>query len=97
HDVDLNQLVQQIVELTRARWSDQPQRRGIMVELKTVLASGLPEIRGADSEIRDALTNLIFNAVDAMPQGGTIEVRTSAREIGAPQGGSEHWVQLEVA
>ena len=36
----------------------------------------LPEIMGAESEIRDALTNLIFNAVDAMPNGGTLTVRT---------------------
>ena len=48
--------------------------RGIMIELKPELASELPEIRGADNEIRDALTNLIFNAVDAMPDGGVIEV-----------------------
>ncbi|MEA3196081.1 MAG: hypothetical protein QOF32_133 [Gammaproteobacteria bacterium] len=76
-EVELNRLVQQVVELTRARWSDQPQRRGIMIELKTTLAPGLLDVRGADNEIRDALTNLIFNAVDAMPDGGVIEVRTS--------------------
>jgi signal transduction histidine kinase len=96
-DVELNQLVQQIVELTRARWNDLPQRRGIMVELKCVLASGLPEIRGVDSEIRDALTNLIFNAVDAMPKGGMIEVRTSTCEIDTEDSGSEHRVRLEVS
>ena len=39
----------------------------------------LPVIRGAEDEIRDALTNLIFNAVDAMPSGGTLTVRTRAR------------------
>jgi signal transduction histidine kinase len=75
-DVDLNELVRHVVQLTRARWSDQPQRRGIMIELKTHLTPDLPDIRGTESEIRDALTNLIFNAVDAMPQGGTVEVRT---------------------
>jgi len=86
-DVGLNKLVQQVVELTRARWSDQPQRRGIMIELKPRLASELPDIRGADNEIRDALTNLVFNAVDAMPDGGIIEVRTSVRSV-ATQGGT---------
>jgi signal transduction histidine kinase len=76
-DVDLNLLVQQVIDLTRARWSDQPQRRGVMVELKSDLAADLPHVRGVDHEIRDALTNLIFNAVDAMPHGGVIRVRTS--------------------
>ena len=75
-DVDLNELVRHVVQLTRARWSDQPQRRGIMIDLKTHLTPDLPDIRGTESEIRDALTNLIFNAVDAMPQGGTVAVRT---------------------
>jgi DNA-binding response OmpR family regulator/anti-sigma regulatory factor (Ser/Thr protein kinase) len=75
-DVEPNALVQQVIDLTRARWSDQPQRRGIMIELKSELAADLPNIRGVDHEIRDALTNLIFNAVDAMPKGGKIEVRT---------------------
>jgi DNA-binding response OmpR family regulator/anti-sigma regulatory factor (Ser/Thr protein kinase) len=79
-NVDLNRLVQQVVDLTRARWNDQPQRRGIMIDLKTELAPSLPSVRGAESEIRDALTNLIFNAVDALPQGGSIRVRTSVSE-----------------
>jgi signal transduction histidine kinase/CheY-like chemotaxis protein len=75
-DVELKPLVQQVIDLTRARWNDLAQQRGIMIELKAVLADDLPTIRGAENEIRDALTNLIFNAVDALPQGGTIEVRT---------------------
>jgi signal transduction histidine kinase/ActR/RegA family two-component response regulator len=74
--VDLNRAVRQVVELTRPRWSDLPQQRGIMVDLRTELSDSLPEIMGAEHEIRDALTNLIFNAVDAMPTGGTLAVRT---------------------
>jgi CheY-like chemotaxis protein len=66
-----------VIDLTRARWSDQPQRRGVMIELKSELASDLPKIRGIEHEMRDALTNLIFNAVDAMPRGGAIGVRTT--------------------
>jgi DNA-binding response OmpR family regulator len=76
-DVGLNLLVQQVIDLTRARWSDLPQQRGVMIELKADLASDLPNVRGVDHEIRDALTNLIFNAVDAMPLGGVIEIRTN--------------------
>jgi signal transduction histidine kinase/ActR/RegA family two-component response regulator/uncharacterized membrane protein affecting hemolysin expression len=74
--VEINRAVQQVVELTRPRWSDLPQARGAMVDLQTNLADSIPEIMGAEHEIRDALTNLIFNAVDAMPNGGTLAVRT---------------------
>jgi signal transduction histidine kinase/ActR/RegA family two-component response regulator len=75
--IHINRSVQQIIELTRARWSDVAQQRGIMIELRTELADDLPELIGAESEVRDALTNLIFNAVDAMPNGGILTLRTS--------------------
>jgi signal transduction histidine kinase/ActR/RegA family two-component response regulator len=75
--IRINRAVQQIIELTRARWSDVAQQRGIMIELRTELTDDLPELIGAESEVRDALTNLIFNAVDAMPNGGILTIRTS--------------------
>jgi len=71
-----NHLVQQVVNLTRARWSDMPQQRGVVIQMRTELAPALPLIMGVESEIREALTNLIFNAVDAMPDGGIVTVRT---------------------
>jgi signal transduction histidine kinase/ActR/RegA family two-component response regulator len=82
--VDLNRAIRQVVELTRPRWSDLPQQRGVMVDLKTDLDEALPDIMGAEHEIRDALTNLIFNAVDAMPSGGRLTVRT--RQSGSADG-----------
>ncbi|MGH8205770.1 MAG: hybrid sensor histidine kinase/response regulator, partial [Steroidobacteraceae bacterium] len=80
--VELNRAIQQVVELTRPRWSDLPQQRGAMVDLRTELAAVLPDIMGAEHEIRDALTNLIFNAVDAMPNGGTLVLRTRVMHKG---------------
>jgi PAS domain S-box-containing protein len=74
--VDMNSLVPQVVDLTRARWRDMAQQRGIAIEMHTELAPDLPAIMGADNEIREALTNLIFNAVDAMPNGGPLRLRT---------------------
>ena len=74
--VDMNLLVQQVVDLTRARWSDMVQQRGVVVEVHTDLLADLPAIMGADNELRDALTNLVFNAVDAMPNGGTLLLRS---------------------
>jgi len=94
-DVALNPLVQQAVELTRARWNDLARQRGVHIELKAELAIDLVTIRGAENEIRDALTNLIFNAVDALPQGGGIEVRTRMGTTPLA-GGIEPCVMLEV-
>jgi CheY-like chemotaxis protein len=80
--VSLNDLVQQVVELTRARWSDIPHQRGVVIDVKTDLAPNLPLVMGVESEIRDALTNLVFNAVDAMPEGGALRMRTRAGDLG---------------
>jgi signal transduction histidine kinase/ActR/RegA family two-component response regulator len=78
--VDLNTLVQQVVDLTRARWSDIPQQRGIVINLELALGQDLPPVAGIESEIREALINLVFNAVDAMPEGGKLTIRTKASE-----------------
>ena len=94
--VDVNSLVRQAVELTRARWSDMPQQRGVVVNLKTDLAEALPAVPGLASEIREALINLIFNAVDAMPDGGTVMLRTYVAAARRPAGTSEQFVCLDV-
>jgi PAS domain S-box-containing protein len=74
--VNLNEIVQQVVDLTRARWRDMSQQAGVVIQAVTELAENLPSILGIESEIREAVANLIFNAVDAMPAGGTLTLRT---------------------
>ncbi len=76
--VQLNTLVMQLRDLTRARWETIPQQRGIVIEFTAELAERLPPVLGVENEIREALINLIFNAVDAMPTGGGILIRTLA-------------------
>jgi len=76
--VDLNKVLQQVMELTRASWSDTPQERGILIRVNPEFAQPLPRVLGAESEIRDALTNLVLNAVDAMPKGGTLTLRSKS-------------------
>ena len=82
---DVNALLGQVADLTRARWSDMPQERGIVIHLKADLTAKLPHIKGAEHEIRDALTNLVFNAVDAMPEGGTLTLRTKVDSAGGTE------------
>lgn len=75
--VNLPQICEQSMDLTKARWHDVPQRIGISIEFKLQHAEGLPDIHASESELREALTNLILNAVDAMPHGGVITLSTS--------------------
>lgn len=74
--IDLDKVIRGVLELTQARWRDVPQERGAVIELHTDLVSPPAAIMGAENEVRDALTNLIFNAADAMPDGGTLTLRT---------------------
>jgi len=76
--IELDRVVRGVLELTQARWRDLPQERGAVIELKTDFVRPPAVIMGAENEIRDALTNLIFNAADAMPDGGTLTVRTKS-------------------
>jgi PAS domain S-box-containing protein len=76
--VKLNELVRQVIDLTRARWSDMALQRGAVINVETQLATDLPPVQGVESEIREALINLVFNAIDAMPEGGTLTLHTSA-------------------
>ena len=73
--VDANALVEEAVALTRPRWKDEPQRQGLTIQVVTDLTP-VPRVSGNPGELREVLTNLIFNAADAMPTGGMITIRT---------------------
>lgn len=74
----VSDLVEEVTVLTRACWQDLAQERGAEIVLKTEIAPGLPPIAGIVSEVAEALINLVFNAVDAMPDGGTLTIRAYA-------------------
>ncbi len=73
--IDLKQLVEQTMLLTQPRWQDQAQAGGAQITVQLDLRP-VPPVLGIETELREALMNLIFNAVDAMPAGGTLTLRT---------------------
>ena len=78
--VDLNEVIEESVSLTQPKWKTQALESGRTISLELDLEK-LPAISGNSAELREATTNLIFNAVDAMPKGGTVTLR-SRREAG---------------
>jgi GAF domain-containing protein/ActR/RegA family two-component response regulator len=74
--VDLNGLIQEALQLTRSRWENEAQAKGIRIQV-VFEPVPLPKIPGRSSEIREVVANLILNAVDALPSGGSIVIRTS--------------------
>jgi signal transduction histidine kinase/CheY-like chemotaxis protein len=72
---DLNAAVQDAIEFTRLRWQDEAQVKGAPIDVAFEQGSP-PAISGRSAEIREVMTNLILNAVDALPAGGRIAVRT---------------------
>ena len=73
--VDLNRNIQEMVELSRPRWRDETEAKGVTVEMVTDFGV-VPEVRANDGELSEVTLNLIINAVDAMPEGGTVTVST---------------------
>ena len=74
--VDLNEIIRGALEVTETRWRDDAQGKGLVIEVETSLAP-LSPIAGDAVELREVLTNLILNAVDAMPEGGRLAITSS--------------------
>lgn len=83
--IDLAEVVRESLEITRPRWKDELERHGRVIDVRAALPT-LPRILGYAPEVREALTNVILNAVDAMPSGGTLSF--TARTAGETEAGS---------
>jgi PAS domain S-box-containing protein len=77
--VEVNSIIRDSIEITKPKWKDETQRRGDHIEIVTSLKE-VPPVSGNTAELREVMTNMIFNAVEAMPKGGKIEIRTFQKE-----------------
>jgi PAS domain S-box-containing protein len=73
--VTINELLDNALEFTRVRWKNDAESKGIKIRIKKELSTLIP-ILGSPSELREVFTNLINNALDAMPEGGEIRVKS---------------------
>jgi signal transduction histidine kinase/CheY-like chemotaxis protein len=106
--LDLADVVADSLEITRPRWRDEIQRQGRFIDIQFRLGD-IPPIMGHAPEVREILINLILNAVDAMPQGGTLTFtaasvpapsdrpKDGAAEAQLPLTEDPAWVELHVA
>lgn len=77
--LDLSALIEGCLTLTRPYWYNEPRRQGIAIELERDLHV-TPPVSGVATELREVFVNLILNAVQAMPEGGRLTLRTGYDE-----------------
>jgi CheY-like chemotaxis protein len=65
--------------MTQSRWQEEPLSRGVTIEVHSTL-DPVPRILGDAPGLREVFTNLILNAVDAMPEGGALMVSTAVAD-----------------
>src|SRR5215213_5756010 len=73
--IDVDQLMLEVAEITRPRWKDSAEARNVHIKLVRQIGSNAA-IMGDAGELREVLVNMVFNAVDAMPEGGTLTLST---------------------
>jgi len=77
--VDVNAIIRDSMEMTKPKWKDESQSRGIRIEMVSNFEE-IPSVPGNASELREVITNMIFNAIEAMPEGGKVELQTFRKE-----------------
>jgi PAS domain S-box-containing protein len=73
--LDLNQVVRDTLAITRPRWEEKKVKSGLPLQLELDLGS-VPVVMGRPAELHEVVTNLVLNAIDAMPEGGMLRIRT---------------------
>lgn len=85
--IDMGSLVETAIILTQPRWKEEMEARGVTINVANEIRE-TPPVSGNESQIREVLTNMILNSVDAMPEGGAITIRGKTKD---------GWVFVEVS
>jgi len=72
-EIELSELAEEVIELTRPVWEMTMRARGAQIAVEHNQCAGLT-VRGNRRDLKDALINVLFNAIQALPQGGHIWV-----------------------
>jgi PAS domain S-box-containing protein len=67
--LDLDQVIRDALAITRPRWEEMKVKAGIPLEMELDLGH-VPPVMGRPAELNEVVTNLILNAIDALPAGG---------------------------
>ncbi len=76
HVIKLNELAREAIEISTPMWKNGPHAKGLSVEIVDALTEDELIILGDVTDLRETIINMIFNSVDAMPQGGKIHIAT---------------------
>lgn len=78
--IEVRELCDQVALLTRPKWKDFPERTGHCINFQVDVEPRSSRLRGSLTEIRQVLINLIFNAAEAMPEGGRVTLKALTRD-----------------
>ncbi len=79
--IDLNTVIRELARIAKTRLKQEHEFQHAHVELE-LIEGRIEPVAGDDRELREALTNIIFNALDAMPEGGTLTIETGQEDDG---------------
>lgn len=80
--VDFKKLVEQVISLTQPEWRDGGMAKGKKISLRAEISDDIPPVAADEAKLQQVLTNIIFNSVDAIPEGteGSIIIRSFLEE-----------------
>ena len=84
--LDVNQVVKDVLKMVESRRGELEQTKGISIKVEQELGN-VGQVSGDAAELREALLNILFNAMDAMPTGGKLTVKSLQ---------DEDWVQISI-